>query len=168
MNIFYLDTNPKLAASYHCDKHVVKMILESAQMLSTAHRVLDGAPGHTLPDYREEILYKPTHINHPCAKWARANKYNYYWLEDLFVELCLEYTRRYNKIHLCEIKFSDILAYPPDNIPLGIFHDPPQCMPEQYKDESTVVAYRNYYINEKSDIAVWKYSETPFWYKNNV
>lgn len=179
MNIFFLDRDPKLAAQYHCDKHVVKMILESAQLLSTAHRVLDGAEGvklssngrklktWVLPDWRETEVYAATHVNHPCAVWARASDENYHWLEDLFVQLCLEYTKRYAKIHLCEVKLRDTLCYPPDSIPLESFTEPPQAMPDYCKVSGDAVsAYRNYYIKEKSDIAVWKHSTKPYWYTN--
>lgn len=178
MNIFYLDNNPKAAASYHCDKHVVKMILESAQLLSTAHRVLDGEEGvklssngrklktWILPDWREDIMYSATHVNHPCAIWTRQSSQNYEWLESLFVELCIEYTRRYNKVHLCEVKFSDALVYKPDNLHATGFTEPVQAMPDYCKVVgNSVQAYRNYYINEKRDIAEWRYSAIPYWYK---
>jgi len=100
MNIFFLDTDPKTAAQQHCDKHVVKMIIEYAQLLSTAHRILDGnlyldktANGRNikrwrLDDYRESILYKASHINHPSAIWAREDLSHYQWLWNLASELC--------------------------------------------------------------------------------
>lgn len=178
MNIFYLDSDPRIAASYHCDKHVVKMILESAQLLSTAHRVLDGvetrelSPGGRnlkvwyINDFRNIELYKATHVNHPCAIWTRQSVNNYDWLQKLFIELCYEYTRRYAKTHLCEAKFGDVLVFPPDNINDLPFEEPPQCMPDHCKvPGDTVQAYRNYYIQEKSDIAVWNHSTKPNWYK---
>ena len=87
MNIFYLDKDPKKCAEMHCDKHVVKMILEYAQLLSTAHRVLDGN------EWADHVgLYKATHKNHPSAIWARESAGNYFWLNKLFQELCKEYT----------------------------------------------------------------------------
>lgn len=166
MNIFFLDRDTKLAAQYHCDKHVVKMILESAQLLSTAHRVLDGDAGQVLQDWREPLLYKATHKNHPCAVWTRKSLGNYNWLYSLFQELCIEYTNRFNKIHLCESKLMDALCFPPDNIPKLEFTDPPQAMDQypQCKVADTVQAYRNYYIVVKSAIAEWKYSEKPYWF----
>lgn len=165
---------PDKAAQYHCDKHVVKMILESAQLLSTAHRVLDGDSAHTLSDWREDLFYKATHVNHPCAIWVRQCQDNYFWLEALFMHLCWKYTERYGKVHLCEQKFGDEFTYPPDNLPdLPVLFEPPQCMPDYCKVEGdTVQAYRNYYNNEKAYFAVWKYSETPHWFnpkeKENV
>ena len=82
MNIFYLDEDPVLAAQMHCDKHVVKMILESAQLLSTAHLLIDG---DELAD--ERGLYKATHKNHPSSKWVRDSSENYEWLWNLFDQL---------------------------------------------------------------------------------
>lgn len=177
MNIFILDLDPEKAAQYHCDKHVVKMILESAQLLSTAHRVLDGAyytrlsasgrklAGYELEEPFESLFYKATHINHPCAIWCRETSSNYIWLENLFVELCKSYTNRYGRIHLCEVKFADVFAYPPKNIKSGDLTPFALAMSDEYKSNDPVESYRQYYINEKSDFAVWKYSETPFWYK---
>src|SRR5574343_549928 len=105
MNIFYLDHNTGVCSRYHCDKHVVKMILEYAQLLSTAHHILDkdGAPS---------VLYKPTHINHPSAVWARANAENYRWLVSLFIDLNKEYTFRYNKRHKSKSLLSSFLNVP--------------------------------------------------------
>ena len=79
MNIFYLDHDPRIAAKYHCDKHVVKMILESAQMLATAHRVVDKND--------DDILYREAYKNHPSTKWVRSNLYHYTWLWSLFNSL---------------------------------------------------------------------------------
>jgi hypothetical protein len=104
MNIFYLDPNPQVAARYHVDKHVVKMVLESAQLLSAAHFVLDK---------NNEGMYKPTHINHPCSKWTRESKANYLWLYQLFKELSHEYTFRYGKVHKTYTKMHYILNRPP-------------------------------------------------------
>lgn len=178
MNIFFLDRDPILCAQYHCDKHVVKMILESAQLLSTAHRVLDGVPGTEVspagrnlktwifPDERNDYLYAATHVNHPCAIWCRDFSGNYYWLYNLFVALGREYSLRYKRQHLTIQKLEDALAYAPDKI---IWYteviDPPQCMPDYCKHEDTVVAYRQYYSLEKSQIAVWAHSEVPYWYQ---
>lgn len=179
MNIFYLDKDPKLAAQYHCDKHVLKMILESAQLLCTAHRVLDGELGHyislgnrkikqwTLSDWRESNLYKAAHYNHPCAVWVRHSSENYKWLYSLFIELCKEYTNRFGKVHMCEAKLADTLSYLPDNIPRGPFTEPVQAMDlyEQCKvPGDSVQAYRNYYKQIKSEIAEWNYSDKPFWF----
>ncbi len=177
MNIFFLDSDPKLAASYHCDKHVVKMILESAQLLSTAHRVLDGkegirlsANGRRLKDWgltepRNSALYKATHVNHPSAIWSRQTSENYKWLAELAVELCYEYTLRYGKVHASMHLILTHLTKLPENITISGFSEPPQAMPDYCKIPGKVVeAYRNYYNNEKTDIAVWNYSEIPYWF----
>jgi hypothetical protein len=111
MNIFILDINPQIAAQSQCDKHVVKMILESVQMLSTAHRVLDGrmtikksksnrnVKTWLLDDYRETLLYKSAHVNHPCSIWCRESAVNYYWLLSHVKALCDEFHYRFNKVH---------------------------------------------------------------------
>lgn len=179
MNIFYLDKDPKLAAHYHCDKHVVKMTLESAQLLCTAHRVLDGELGQylssnnrkikqwTLPDWRESVMYKAAHYNHPCAVWVRESSANYMWLENLFVELCKEYTKRFGKIHMCEAKLVDAICYLPDNIKIGEFTEPVQAMdlyPQCKVPGDSVQAYRNYYKEIKSEISEWKYCDKPPWW----
>ena len=155
MNIFYLASDPRECAVSMCDKHVVKMILEYAQLLSTAHFVLDG----------NQVGYKPTHINHPCNVWTRASAGNYRWLWSLFMETCAEYTRRYNRMHKTE-DLLPILVKKPLNIPQGTFVEPPQCMPEEYRGSSTIQAYRTYYLKDKGRIAVWKYTDPPVWWKN--
>ena len=178
MNIFYLDRNPTKAAKYHVDKHCVKMILESAQLLSTAHRVLDGlgpakvfnpetnrsVTRYWLPDERERLLYNATHINHPSAKWCRATKENYNWLGLLLANLCSEYTYRYGKVHKCQE--TGLVAYlmlvPPKNIPDGPFTDPTPAMPDQYKIPGDgVQSYRNYYNGEKQRMFSWKKRPVP-------
>ena len=145
MNIFYLHPNAREAAIMQCDTHVVKMILESAQLLSTAHRELDG------DDWADEVgLYKSTHKNHPSAVWARSSKPHYDWLYDHFVALCDEYKYRYDKTHLTDTKFRDVLDYAPPSILHTKFEEPPQCMPDEYKHERTTRAYRNYYVFDKA------------------
>lgn len=151
VNIFYLDSDLRTAASYHCDKHVVKMILETTQVLSAVyHRYGADAP------------YKETHKNHPSTKWAGDSSANYVWLHLLGIALCREYTKRYGKIHKCEQYLNNELRDPPPGIPHVEFCAPPQCMPDEYKVEGdTVAAYRNYYRGAKSSIAKWKYSDAP-------
>mgnify|MGYP003328015886 CR=1 FL=1 len=163
MNIFYLDRDPKIAAQMMCDKHVVKMILESAQMLSTAHRVLDG------DDRANETgLYKMAHKNHPSTIWVRSSGMNYMWLYEHMRALMDEYTYRYGKHHATE-RLNGPLFDPPNNISWKrhkgtSFSDPPQCMPEVCKGEDTVLAYQNYYIIEKSGFARWTKREIPAWF----
>ena len=178
MNIFALSETPKIAAQYHCDKHVVKMPLETAQLLCTAHRILDGkmiveknSNGRRMKRWildnpsTDSVLYKATHINHPSAIWGRETSENYNWLYSLFVELCKEYTHRYGKIHLCETKLKDVLKQPPKNIKIGALTEIPQCMPDYCKRENFVEGYKAYYVNEKTKMLVYKNREIPSWIK---
>ena len=144
MNIFYLHSDPKVAASYFYDKHKVKMILECAQMLCTAHIALGN----------EDVPYKKSHLNHPSSVWVRANNENYQWLYNHMLALGEEYTKRYKRTHLTITKCKDILAVAPLNMPTGSFSEPPQCMPDEYKvDNDSVSAYWNYYEQDKYKIA---------------
>ena len=170
MNIFYLDHNVAKCAEYHVDKHCIKMILEYCQLLSTAHRMIDGtetiAKSKTgrnvkrwiLPDERETVLYSATHINHPSAVWARQNKDNYCWLHSLLCELCKEYTYRYGKTHKCqEIGLVDKLAIVPYNLSDTKFTQPTPAMPDACKvPGDSIKSYRNYYIMEKQRMWSWK------------
>jgi hypothetical protein len=179
MNIFYLDRDVKTCATYHNDKHVVKMILEYAQLLSTAHRMLDGdeyidaSSGRRIKRWRlknesmENILYKASHINHPSAIWVRQSNNNYNWLMCLLQDLLQEYTYRYGKIHA-----TDRLVYwlrkPPANIPVGYFTQPTPAMPDEYKVPDSVQSYRNYYVGAKKTMAKWKKRPIPEWWSDTV
>lgn len=156
MNIFVLDSDIDTSVKYHTDKHVVKMILETAQLLSTAHRLLDDVPDSS-------PMYRATHKNHPCAKWVRESSSNYFWAYKFFISLCDEYTYRYGKIHLTDTKLRHVLMTPPANIPSGQLTDWPQCMPDQYKATDAVTAYRNYYNGAKRDLFSWKKRDVPDW-----
>jgi hypothetical protein len=171
MNIFYLDHNPVKCAEYHVDKHVVKMILEYCQLLSTAHRVIDGketiAESKTgrkvkrwiLSDERETILYSATHINHPSAVWCRETAGNYHWLYKLLTCLCEEYTYRYGKVHKCQSSgLVDALQFPPNKITSHeLFTQPTPAMPDTCKVVGdSLKSYRNYYIMEKQRMWSWK------------
>jgi hypothetical protein len=141
MNIFYLDSDPVKAAQIQYNKHVVKMILESAQMLCTAHHHYDN--GHNVP-------YKKAHYNHPSTIWCRQNASQYMWLYDHMIALGKEYTKRYKKTHLTITKCAEVLKQLPPTIPETIFTEPPQCMPDQYKViGDSLSAYWNYYEQEK-------------------
>ena len=157
MNIFYLHPNPQTAARMHCDKYCVKMILEYAQLLSTAHRVLDG-------DDANPNLYKIAHKNHPSTIWTRSSKQHYKWLFRLFRKLNIEYGIRYGKVHKSWEKLNGILKFPPKSIKDNGWVDPPQCMPDYCKKSDTVEAYRNYYILEKKRFATWKNNQEPEWF----
>ncbi len=151
-------------------------------MLSTTHRFLDGTYSvrkvsnlkskkitnkkfYDLSDSNLNLLlYSPTHINHPSTVWARESSFNYKWLHDHTLALCKEYTYRYKKVHKCErTGLMAALATIPSNISHTEFIQPPQAMPDQYKDECSVKAYRLYYKNEKSKIAKYKEREMPSW-----
>ena len=143
MNIFYLDECPKKAAQLQYNKHVVKMILESAQMLCTAHHHYGNG---------DNVPYKKAHYNHPSTIWVRQNSIHYDWLYDHMIALGDEYTKRYGKTHLSITKCKDLVYLPP-GIPTVMFNQPPQCMPDEYKDKCSIQAYWNYYIGEKHIVA---------------
>jgi hypothetical protein len=178
MNIFYLHNDPKVCAEMHNNSHCVKMILETAQLLSTAHRVLDGvehevytdkgrkAKRWLLPDGRNNVLYSATHINHPSAIWCRQNKENYMWLSSLLNELCIEYTFRYGKLHKCQFTgLVQSLKTPPNKIPDGAFTEPTPAMPDIYKvPNDSITSYRNYYNGAKTHLAKWKNRDKPEWF----
>ena len=159
MNIFYLDKDPYKAAELQYNKHVVKMILESAQMLCTAHHHYN---------IFTDVPYKKAHYNHPSTIWCRQNKNQYRWLYNHMIALGQEYTARYNKEHMSITKCRLPLFRYPVGIPEGKFEQPPQCMPDEYKHKSAIHAYWNYYIGDKSAICNTKkeklYTEIP----NNI
>jgi hypothetical protein len=160
MNIFYLSHDPRLCAQYHADVHASKMILETAQLLSTAHRETDSI--------YSDLVYKSTHRNHPSAIWARASQDNYSWLFELFRELTNEFFYRREKVHLSWTKMKGVLCYNPDLPTIG-FTEPPQCMDTIYKVEGdSVQAYRNYYLGDKVDIATWNWRRpAPYWWESS-
>lgn len=145
MNIFYLDKDPNKAAIVQYNKHVVKMILESAQMLCTAHHHYGN----------ENVPYKKAHYNHPSTIWCRQNSKQYMWLYYHMLALGAEYTKRYGKKHMSIDKCFGPLSFLPPNIPKNQeFTEPPQCMPEQYKVVGcSITAYWNYYEQEKHTVA---------------
>lgn len=159
MNIFYLDHDPALCAKYHCDKHVVKMILEYGQLLSTAHHLIDG---DNVPDG----LYKPTHINHPSAVWVRECVNNYMYVWSLLSYCCDEYTDRYYKTHKLERdELLHTLMVPPKLISDVGGTRIKLAMPDEYKHPDPVTAYRDYYRNAKRDICNWTLPSTkPEWF----
>ena len=187
VNIFYLHHDPRICAEMHNDKHCIKMILEYAQLLSTAHRVLDGTIErgtsksgrqksiYRLSDNRDNILYSATHIHHPSAVWVRQSVGNYMWLSDLLVELCKEYTYRYGKVHKCERDGLVQLLHDmvPDNMNVIAFTEPTPAMPDDVKIAGdSLASYRNYYISNKQHLASWKgkvNSRTiPEWFNANL
>jgi hypothetical protein len=172
MNIFYLSYDPRTCAAEHCDKHCVKMIVEYAQLLSTAHRVLDGIPymdktannrnikRFKLDEPRESNLYKASHINHPSNIWVRQSRKHYKWLFELYQQCCYQYTDRYKKFHASQ-HISGYLTQAPFNLPDNGWSDPPPAMPDKYKVPDAIQSYRNYYIGDKAAFATWKSPSTP-------
>jgi len=157
MNIFILDNDVKKCAQYHVNKHVVKMILETAQLLCGVH--------HVLPEPTPDVPYKLSHKNHPCAIWTRESLSNYIYLCELGLELCNEYTYRYGKRH----KSLDVILWciiNRPNIPDKGFTQPAKAMPDEYKVDDVVESYRNYYCGAKNGFANWKMRDIPHWYKS--
>jgi hypothetical protein len=159
MNIFAVDLDPKFAAYGLCDQHIVKMPLETAQMLST-----------NLSLWGLEHEYKPCFHNHPCTIWARQSYLNFMWLWYHGASLCYTYTLRYKKVHKCEKIIKNALKSLQNGLKKGLVEFPAkgltpfaQAMPEQFKQENAVEAYRSYYKGAKLAFARWKHSEKPAW-----
>lgn len=161
------------------DRHVVKMCLETAQLLSTAHRFLDGKPvdsltktgrktqAYVLPDERESVMYKITHFNHPSAVWTRSSIENYWWLVEHFYALLNEYTRRFNKQHKC-FEMAFYLQSPPKQLEQFDWTPMPSCMDDKYiVSKDPIINYRNYYKVGKSHLHAWKTRQPPEWIVNN-
>ena len=153
MNIFVLDLDTKKCAEYHNDKHVVKMILETAQLLCGVHWVVGG-----------EAPYKLSHKNHPCSIWVRECIENYVWLCDFGIDLCEEYKYRYGKIHKSRQIIEWCILHIPNLKENGDLTKFPLAMPNECKIGSPVQSYRNYYITHKYNISKWKNREIPEWF----
>ena len=156
MNIFILDKDVKKCAQYHCDKHVVKMILETAQLLCGVH--------HMTNPVNEHVPYKLSHKNHPCAIWARESYTNYLYLCELGLALCDEYTYRYGKRHKSMEVILWCIGNRPNIADKGLTEFA-KAMPEEYKVKSAVESYRNYYRGAKSGFASWKNRDIPKWFQ---
>lgn len=167
-----------MCAEWAVDSHCVKMILESAQLLSTAHRVLDGVEyiddggkrkvkRWRLDDDRNITLYSATHVNHPSAVWARESNNNYNWLWCYLNEHCKEYTYRYGKVHKVESSgLLKALMPPPNKIPVAPKTQPPSAMDPKYIiSQDAVDNYRNYYKVGKAHLHKWKNRQPPAWIK---
>lgn len=152
MNIFYLHPSALVAAKLHCDKHVVKMVLETAQILAAVHHIHGNG---------ENVTYKLTHKNHPCVQWAASSLANYRWLQKLGVGLSNEYAFRYGRRHKCEEYIKGELADAPATLTKHLWTEPPKCMPDEYKVDSVVESYHNYYRNAKAAIAKWSHRAIP-------
>lgn len=156
MNIFYLDRDPVRCAGYHTDRHVVKMAVETAQILCSAYYFTG-----------EENLspYKLTHPNHPCCIWARESLSNWLWLRALGLSLCREYTYRYGRTHACEAVIGGL--QPPRLPDIG-------PTPIRYAFDGKYIVggdpvenYRNYYRLAKSHLFSWRKRDTPYWIEDS-
>lgn len=187
MNIFVLHLNQQQAARWHVDKHVVKMLLETVQLLYTAHWVkaypelVNYKAPIQLAKYQKTLKepesiqtapspksdpdshgYRPCHVNHPCAKWARETIGNYKWLATLGLELAVEYTYRYKKQHSCEEHIVWLYYNLPDNMHCPFRTPFAIAMDEEYKvSEDPVECYRNYYNTSKKERGLIKYTKRP-------
>ena len=176
MNIFYLDEDPVTSAKRMCDQHIVKMPLESAQILSTAHRVLDGkmVEGSTssgrkakrwiLPKW-DDKYYLAAYVNHPSTVWARQSDEHYDWLYKHFKALSAEFYERFSHNHTSWLKLRMFLSKMPKKIKSNGWVDPPQCMPDAYKDEDTMTAYNVYYMSKYTD---WLAAGRPMKWNGNL
>lgn len=169
MNIFYLHSNPRKCARWHCDKHVVKMLLETCQLLYTCHWMMaGGAPDFSsAPFVGERRGYKKAHWNHPCSKWLRLSLFHYVWLASLGCELLREYKFRYGgKDHKCE----QHIIWLSKNYPAGLVNrgwtDPFLAMPDVYKCGDAIASYRRYYIGAKSGFLKYKGRAVPHWIRS--
>jgi hypothetical protein len=157
VNLFAFSESPHEAARFHCDAHVVKMILETAQMMSTAVHVLEpeAAKGWV-------GLYKPTHINHPCSVWVRASSANYEWTSELACGLIWSFRDRFGHSHKTEGLLALLTLFNPS--PEGPLTPFAQAMPEECKGLDPVAAYKRYFNMHKQHIARWRNGQ-PDWYQ---
>ena len=186
MNIFILSENPQECAEYHCDTHVVKMIVETAQLLSTAHRVLDGIKAdvttlntksgkarkrtiYVMPvPYQDTLFYRATHVNHPCGVWVRESAENYNWTYELLVALCDEYFYRYGRAKEKQHKVAAgglllALRDPPKNIPKVPRTPFALAMPDEYRQADAIAAYRDLYRFGKTKLLKYTNRARPSW-----
>lgn len=158
MNIFYLDSLPSVAAKSHCDQHVSKMCIEYAQLMSTAHHLCDT-------DLDRSEIYKPTHVNHPSAIWVRSNRLHYDWTFRLWFSLLSEFRWRRGKSHGSQRLLR--LLHTPPRLAVSEFIEPPQCMPDEFKQPCTIAAYRAYYHSKT--FASWRWRrEAPHWFSGST
>lgn len=178
MNIFFLDKDPVLCAQYHVDKHVVKMIVEYAQILSTVKRKIDGrkvvakseanrsVTRWVLDGSDEEIFYKSTHQNHPSTIWAGQSKANYLWLQSLLVAVSEEFEYRRQKEHQTKTSgLIEVLATPPYGLMncTKPFTDPTPAMEDIYLSRNSMESYRKYYREKKIHLHQWSGRSKPEW-----
>ena len=158
MNIFIFSEDIEENVKSHCDKHCVKMIVEYAQLLSTAHHLKESSVDLSK-------IYKPTHKNHPSTLWTISSEGNYNYLYNLFIALSKEYSRRYKRVHKTFATLGDILKVPPKGLRSSTRSSFAIVVSNnQDTSKGAVEAYREYFVKEKRHIATWKYSEVPKWF----
>jgi hypothetical protein len=160
MNIFYLHTIAPICASYHADKHVGKMLIESCQMLATAHHIHGNG---------DKVSYKPTHVNHPSNVWVRQSQLHYRYLADLALYLGIEFRKRYGHNHKsATVLRNELMTPPPSLLKMpGIWHNPPLAMPEEFHSLDTVDSYRRFYVSKQDRMPLVYYKgerQQPFWF----
>ena len=181
MNVFYLHDDPKECAQMHCDAHASKMCVEYAQLMSTAHRVIDGnlwygrtTNGRKIARYfhpdaeLQTVLYLASHINHPSNIWVRQCADNYNWLYSMWAELCKEYRHRYGRTHESYRKLEYHLCIPPMNIADAEFTQPTPAMnsyPHCIIEGDSITSYRNFYWEDKRSFAKWSKRAAPYWWQ---
>lgn len=160
MNIFFLHRSAPICAQYHADKHVVKMILECAQLLSSAHHHF----GH-------QVTYKATHMNHPCAIWTRGSRLQYMFVSDLAKALCREYAIRFGKQHKTSELIHGELLLPPAELTNSKWSDPPLVMPDEFKGKDIIESYQRYYASKNDTMSLRWFSGKrlpPLWFTLNI
>lgn len=161
MNIFVLDRDAQVAAEMQCDKHIPKMVLESAQMMASAV-IRHGIDTSELPLTKQGTPYKGGYKNHPCTVWAGINRSNFCWLADHAISLCDQFILRFKKVHSCVEPIFTLTSLM-DVIPKGIKTPFAQAMPDEYKHKDAVTAYRSYYRSK--EFAKWeKGTPPPSWW----
>lgn len=166
MNIFFLSRKARRCARWHCDKHVVKMILESTQMLYTANHE-NGGHEHILSDAPICVStgrhgYKSHAKNHPCTKWVRESLAHYNWLLDLAFELVREHMFRFapKAIHACNEHLLWLKANPPSGLLTNSWlRDPPTAMPDEFRIGDSIRSYIAYYNGSKRERGMLKYTK---------
>jgi len=175
VNIFVLDRDPGRAARYHCDKHVVRMVLETAQLLSTALWAVDEPSARRLE--RNGLIYRPTHRRHPCALWTAQCPGNYRWLARLGMALVAEYQYRYEARHhrsapvieYCADSGMDLICRAQRDTGGRRRRTPfALAMPGEYKSADAVASYRRYYLAEKAPFCCWTRRRVPRWFSEGL
>jgi len=170
MNIYVLDKDPRLAAAYHNDRHVSKMLLDCVQIMSMAHVEIDGmdVASKNIPLMILPRKHRTMEVaRHICVRWACATSANYEWLHTLTRCLLVQFTERFGTVHMYEDLVNQLMTLPVNIHISDRVTEHPQCMPLEYKITGNVVrAYREYYFGEKNHLAEWRNGGPPLWWTN--